>query len=103
MTKAGEALRDGGAAARFLVRNSERGPAAAGGHDVRVGDVEAGAHEGLCVVDGRAVDVAEAGRIDQHADAAGLEDVVVVLLLVERERVLEARAAAAAHANPKPD
>src|SRR5215218_6353612 len=92
-----------GAAARLLIRYAEGGAAAAGGDDVRIRDVEARAHEALGVVDRGAVDVTKARRIDQHADAAGLEDVVVVAPLVEGQRVLEARAAAAADADPQAD
>ena len=84
-----------GAAARLFLRHAEGGAAAARGHDVRVRDLEAGALEALGEVDGRAVDVLHARRVDEHADAGGVEDVVVVALLVERERVLEAGAAAA--------
>ena len=52
---------------------------------------------------GRAVHVLQAGRVHEQADAGRVEDVVVVALLVERQRVLEARAAAAAHADPEAD
>jgi hypothetical protein len=40
-------------------------------------------------------------RLDQQLEAVALEDLVVVALLVERELVLEARAAAAADADTK--
>ena len=52
-------------------------------------------------VDHRALDVRQARAVDQQADALVLEDGVAVALLVERQRVLEARAAAAAHADPQ--
>jgi hypothetical protein len=87
------------AAARLFFRHAERRAAAARGHDVRVRDLEARALEALREVDRRAVDVLEARRVDQDADARRIEDVVVVAALVERERVLESGAAAAAYAD----
>ena len=83
----------------FLLRHAEGGAAAAGRDDVRVLDLEAGALQALDVVDDRAPHVREARAVDEHAEAVVLEDLVAVALGVERERVLEAGAAAAAHAD----
>ena len=79
----------------LLVRDAERGAAAAGGDDVGVVDLEAGAVERVDVVDLRAVDVGQALAVDEDPQAVVLEDGVAVALLVEGELVLEARAAAA--------
>src|SRR2546423_2719506 len=97
----GEGL-SGGAAAGILVRNAERGAAPARRNDVRVLDLEAGAHQALGVVHRGAVHVAEAELVDDDPDAVVLEDPVAVPLLVERQLVLEARAAAAAHGHAEP-
>src|SRR6185436_18821975 len=86
----------------LVVLDAEGGAATAGCDDVRVLDLEAAAHEALGVVDRRAVHIAEAGGVDEHLDALVVEDLVVVALLVEGERVLEPRAAAAAHADAQP-
>src|SRR5215212_1203780 len=82
-------------ARRILVRHAEGGAAPARRDDVRVVHLEAGAHQALGVVDGRAVHVAEALLVDENPDSLVLEDLVAVTRLVERELVLEARAAAA--------
>ena len=79
---------------------SERLPAAAGCDDLRVVHREAGALQALDVVDLGAVDEGKALGVDQQADAAVLVDLVTVALLVECERVLEARATAAADRRP---
>ncbi len=50
-----------------------------------------------------AVHVAEARGIHEHVDARRFEHVIVLALLVERQGVLEARAAAAAHAYAQAD
>ena len=83
----------------LLLRHAERGAAAARGHDVRVLDLEAGALERLDVVDDRAADVREAGAVDEDAQPVIDEHLVVVALVVERERVLEPGAAAATDAD----
>ena len=74
----------------------ERGAATAGRDDVRVVDLEPGALQAFDVVDLGAEDELHADLVDDDGDAVDLEDVVVVLGAVEGERVLEARAAAAA-------
>src|SRR6185312_14451238 len=79
----------------LLVRNPEGRAAAAGGDDVRVVDLEACSLQVVDVVDRRALHVRQARAVDEQADALVLEDLVPVALLVERERVLEAGAAAA--------
>ena len=82
----GHALRSGG----------EGRAAAAGRRRVRVLDHELRAFEVFLVVDLGARQVLEAHRIDQQLDALVLDaGVVFFLVLVEREAVLEARAAAA--------
>ena len=83
----------------LLVRDAERGAATACRDHVRVVDLEAGALQALDVVDDRPVHVGQARTVDEQAQAVVLEDLVAVALRVERERVLEARAAAAAHAD----
>ena len=75
----------------------EGGAAAAGGDDIRVVDLEAGALQAFDVVDLGAEDELHADLVDDDGDAVDLEDVVVVLGAVEGERVLEAGAAAAAN------
>src|SRR5215210_2736291 len=72
--------------------------AAAAALDVGVVDGETGAHEAVHVVELRAHDIWDAHRVDQHPDALGLEDLVVVGdLVVEVDAVLETGAA------PRPD
>src|SRR3954469_24495306 len=83
----------------FLLRDAEGGAAAAGRDHVGVVDLEARALEALDVVDDRAAHVGQARAVDQDAQAVVLEDLVAVTLRVEGQRVLEAGAAAAAHAN----
>src|SRR4029079_6341721 len=83
----------------FLLRDAEGGAATAGRDHVRVVDLEAGTLEALDVVDDRAAHVGQARGVDQDAQAVVLEDLVAVTLRVEGERVLEAGAAAAPHAN----
>ena len=85
----------------FLVLHAEGRAAAAGRDDVRVHDLEPGAGERVDVVDLRAVDVGEALRVDEQLEPVVLEDDVAVAALVERELVLEARAAAALDADPQ--
>src|SRR5215216_4064177 len=80
-----------------VLANLERGAATAGRDDVRVVDHEAGALEAIDVVDLRAEHELHAHLVDDDRDALVLEDVVVGLGLVEGERVLEARTAAAAY------
>src|SRR4051812_22585596 len=87
---------DRGAAGGVLVRDAERGATAAGGDDVRVLYLEPGSHHALGVVHGRAIHVAQARGVHDHADARGVEDEVVVVLLVQRQGVLEAGATTAA-------
>src|SRR4051794_6932289 len=90
------------AAARLFVRHAERGAAPARRHDVRVVHLEAGAHQRLGVVDRGAVDVAQALLVDEDADPVEVEDLVAVVALVERELILEARAAAALDRDAQP-
>src|SRR5215218_9441567 len=62
--------------------------------DVGVVDGETGTHEAVHVVELRARDVRDAHRVDEHPDALGLEDLVVVGdLVVEVDAVLETGAA----------
>src|SRR5215217_679877 len=62
--------------------------------DVGVVDGETGTHEAVHVVELRARDVRDAHRVDEHPDALGFEDLVVVGdLVVEVDTVLETRAA----------
>ena len=84
-----------------VVFHLERGTAAAGRDHVRVVDLEAGALQAFDVVDLRAEDELHADLVDDDGDAVDLEDIVVVLGLVEGERVLEARATAAANGDPQ--
>ena len=84
-----------------VLADLERGAAAAGRDDVRVVDAEAGALQALDVVDLGAEDELHARLVDDHGDAAVLEDMVVVLAAVEGERVLKAGAAAAANRDPQ--
>src|SRR5215216_7941100 len=86
----------------FLVRDAEGGAAAAGRDHVRVVDLEAGALEALDVVDDSALDVGQARPVDEQAQPVVLEDRVTLALAVERQGVLEAGAAAAAHADAQP-
>src|SRR5918995_970234 len=68
--------------------------AAAAALYVRVVDGETGAHEAVHVVELRAHDIWDAHGVDQHSDALGLEDLVVVGdLVVEVDAVLETGAA----------
>src|SRR3954454_6750961 len=83
----------------FLFLHAEGGAAAAGRDDVRVVDLEAGTLHGLDVVDDRALHVGQRRAVDEDPQAVVDEDLVARALLVERERVLEARAAAATHAH----
>src|SRR5215203_970524 len=73
----------------------ERAAAAAAALDVGVVHGEAGAHEAVHVVELAAHDVGDAHGVDEHPDALGLEDLVVVGdLVVEVDAVLETGAAA---------
>src|SRR5919112_2443474 len=68
--------------------------AAAAALDVGVVDGETGAHEAVHVVELRARDVRDAHRVDEHPDALGLEDLIVLGdLVVEVDAVLETGAA----------
>ena len=91
---------DGGGLGR-VVLDLEGRAAAAGRDDVRVVDLEAGALQAFDVVDLGAEDELHADLVDDDRDAVDLEDVVVLLGRVEGERVLEARAAAAANRDAK--
>jgi monothiol glutaredoxin len=84
-----------------VLANLERGAAAAGRDDVRVVDREPGALEAVDVVDLGAEHELHADLVDDDRNAVVLEDVIVVARLVESERVLEARAPAAADSDPK--
>ena len=84
-----------------VLANLERGAAAAGGDDVRVVDDEAGALEAVDVVDLRAEHELHADLVDDDRDPVVLEDVVLSLRGVERERVLKARTAAALDGDPQ--
>src|SRR5512139_2407428 len=80
----------------WLASGGEGRSAAASSLGVRVADHELRALEVLAVVDLRAAQVLEAHRVHQQAHAAILDaGVALFLVLVEREAVLEARAAAA--------
>ena len=80
----------------LVLSGRERRPAAAGRGGVRVADDELRALEVFAVVDLGAGEVLERERVDQQRHALVREFRVAVLdLLVEREAVLEARAAAA--------
>ena len=93
---------DGGCfGGRGVVLHLEGRAATAGGNDVRVVDLEARALQAFDVVDLGAEDELHADLVDDHRDAVDLEDVVVLLGAVEGERVLEARATAAANRDPK--
>src|SRR4051794_3569867 len=83
----------------LLLRDAEGRAAAARGDDVGVVDLEAGTLERVDVVDRRAVDVGQARAVDEELQAVALEDHVTVAVLVERELVLEARAASTPHAD----
>src|ERR671911_1356806 len=62
--------------------------------NVGVVDGETGAHEAVHIVELRAHDIWDAHGVDQHSDALGLEDLVVVGdLVVELDAVLETGAA----------
>src|SRR5438874_2836021 len=86
----------------FLFGDPERRAAATGRDHVWVFDLEAGALEPVDEVDRRALDVRNALGVDQQADALVLEHAVTGALLVERERILKARAASASHADAEP-
>src|SRR5436190_2596673 len=73
-----------------VVAHLEGGAAAAGRDDVRVVDHEPRALQAVDVVDLGAEDELHADLVDHHGDALALEDVIVLLGLVEGERVLEA-------------
>src|SRR3954453_24192110 len=83
----------------FLFLHAEGGAAAAGRDDVRVVDLEARALHGLDVVHDRALDVGQRRAVDEDAQAVVGEDLVAGAFLVEGQRVLEARAPAAADAH----
>src|SRR3954466_13473645 len=83
----------------LVLGNAEGRAAAARGHDVRVVHLEARALQRVDVVDARAVGVRGALVVDEDPQAVVLEDRVAVALVVEGEVILEAGAAAAAHAD----
>lgn len=91
-------LLDRGCLGRVLA-DLERGAASAGGDDIGVVHLEAGALQAVDVVDFGAEHELHAGRIDDYGDLAVLEDVIILLAGIERQRVLKARAAAAADGN----
>jgi hypothetical protein len=62
----------------LLIGHLEGGPAAAGGHDVRVVDLEAGAGQLVDVVDARPVDVGQALLVDEDLETLVLVDDVPV-------------------------
>src|SRR5215212_9242885 len=73
----------------------KRATAAAAALNVRVVHGEAGAHKAVHVVELAPHDVGDAHGVDEHPDALGLEDLVVVGdLIVEVDAVLETGAAA---------
>src|SRR5215210_3214349 len=73
----------------------EGATAAAASLDVRVVDGETCAHQAVDVVELGAHDVGNAHGVDEHPDALGLEDLIVVGdLIVEVDAVLEPGAAA---------
>src|SRR5918997_1950370 len=73
----------------------ERAAAAAATLNVGVVDGEASAHEAVHVVELAAHDVRDAHGVDEYLDALGLDNFVVVVdLVVEVDRVLEAGATA---------
>src|SRR6185295_17941298 len=95
----GSDLDSGSTTARERISlDGERGTAAARGRCVRVSDDELRAGQVLSVVDLGAHEVLHAHRIDEQRDAA-IFDLGVAFLdfFVERESVLEARAATALH------
>src|SRR3954447_23998493 len=83
----------------LLLRDAEGRAAAARGDDVGVVDLEARALERVDIVDRRAVHVGQARGVDEELQPVALEDHVAFAVLVERELVLEARAAPTAHAD----
>jgi hypothetical protein len=89
---------DGGGRVLFDLK---RRSATAGRNHVRVIDLEASALQPFDVVDLGAEDELHADFVDDDGDAVDLEDVVLVLGLVEGERVLEAGATAAADGDAK--
>src|SRR5829696_495874 len=92
---AGAAAR-GGVGGRLALLHLERMPAAAGGGDVRIIDLEAGLLQAVQEVDRRALQVRRAVGVDDDIDTVQLELVVALLrAAVESERVLEAGATAA--------
>src|SRR3990172_506337 len=77
--------------------------AAAASGRVRVVELEARAHDVVDVVDLGSIQIEMASRVDEEPDAVLLESLVPGRgLVVERELILEARAAAADHTDPEP-
>src|SRR5437588_2009903 len=75
---------------RDLVLRLEGTAAAACRHNIRVLDLEPGAHQPVDVVDARALQVGQAEPVDDHSHPVVLPRLVVVLGgRVEAERVLE--------------
>ena len=76
----------------------ERRSAPARGRRVRVLDREAAAGHGVDEIDFRALEVADADRIDEQADAVRLEHLIgLAAVLLDHQSVLKARASAALH------
>src|SRR5581483_4047243 len=84
--------------------DAEALPAAAGGRGVRVLDREAAAGNRVDEVHLRAVQIADADRIDEQLDAVRLEHLIACALAVflDHEAVLEPRASAALHEDAQP-
>src|SRR4051812_33036905 len=81
-----------------LASGREGRPASAGSLSVRIADDELGALEPLAIIDLGAREVLDAHGIDEQFDAQIFHaGVAVLLLLVEFEPVLHARATAALH------
>src|SRR5688572_22449895 len=88
-------------AAAFTV-HAERRTAAAGGGRLRILDREAAAGDGIHEVHFGALQVADADRVHEQADAVRLEDLVASpVAFLDHQPVLEARAAAALHEHSK--
>jgi hypothetical protein len=90
---AASALRSYGLGVLFDLK---RGPTSTGRDHIRVVHLKARSLQPLDVVDLRAEDKLHADLVDDDGDAVDLEDVVVLLGLVEGERVLKAGASATA-------
>ncbi len=79
----------------------ERGPAAAGGGRVGIGELEAAAIQAVDEVDHYAGQIGSAAVIDVNLHTISVQDHVVgPLLIIEIELVRETRAAAVGHGDP---